>query len=162
MHSEWRMVGFKLRWRGEVTTKTPIKNFKIIFVHGYQASKPIVFVGHSLGTRAIQLYLEKNKHRAAAVFLIAAFANRRDNAHKYDGDGYPDFFEHKIDIDSIKNLSEKFVVIHSTDDVLDYEQGQEIVSQLDAELITFQDRGHFSKPENAPILLRVLQAKMNF
>jgi predicted alpha/beta hydrolase family esterase len=85
-----------------------------------QTSKPVVLVGHSLGTRAIPLYLEKYKPKVKAVFLIAAFANRLENAYKYDVDAYPDFFEHLIDIDSIKPLVEKFVVMHSKDDPLDY------------------------------------------
>lgn len=46
-----------------------------------QTSKPLVLVGHSLGTRAIPLYLEKYKSKMKAVFLIAAFANRLENAY---------------------------------------------------------------------------------
>jgi predicted alpha/beta hydrolase family esterase len=127
-----------------------------------QTSKPVVLVGHSLGTRAIPLYLEKYKQRAKAVFLIAAFANRLENAYKYDVDAYTDFFEHLIDIDSIKSLVEKFVVMHSKDDPLDYEQGVEIAKQLNAILITYEDRGHFSDAENAPIVLGVLRKELAF
>ena len=97
-----------------------------------------------------------------AVFLIAAFANRLDNAHKYDSDYYPDFFEHSIDIESIKLLAERFVVVHSRDDVLDYEQGVEIANQLEAKLITYDDRGHFSDPENAHVVFEVLQKELEF
>lgn len=125
-------------------------------------SKPVVLVGHSLGTRAIPLYLEKYKPKVKAVFLIAAFANRLENAYKYDVDAYPDFFEHLIDIDSIKPLVGKFVVMHSKDDPLDYEQGVEIAHQLNAKLITFEDRGHFSDAENAPIVLEVLRKELDF
>ena len=127
-----------------------------------QTSKPVVLVGHSLGTRAIPLYLEKYKPKVKAVFLIAAFANRLENAYKYDVDAYSDFFEHLIDIDSIKPLVEKFVVMHSTDDSLDYEQGVEIAKELGAKLITYEDRGHFSGSENAPIVLEALRKELDF
>ncbi len=125
-----------------------------------QTSKPLVFVGHSLGTRAIPLYLETYKPKVKAVFLIAAFANRLENAYKYDVDAYPDFFEHLININSIKPSVEKFVVMHSKDDPLDYEQGVEIAHQLGAKLITYEDMGHFSDSENAPIVLEVLRKEL--
>ena len=127
-----------------------------------QTSKPVVLVGHSLGTRAIPLYLEKYKPEVEAVFLIAAFANRLENAYKYDVDAYPDFFEHLIDIDSIKPLVEKFVVMHSKDDPLDFEQGVEIAKELNAKLITYEDKGHFNGSENAPIVLEVLRKELDF
>lgn len=187
-----------------------MKDFKIIFVHGYTASshenwyprvaseltrlgvdfaipdlpggdhphaatwldqihkevtktiKPLVFVGHSLGTRTTLLYLEKYKPKVKAVFLVAAFANRLENAYKYDGDGYPDFFEHKIDIDLVKTLSEKFVVMHSKDDPLDYEQGAEIAKDLDAKLITYENRGHFDDPKNSDYILKALREELSF
>lgn len=127
-----------------------------------ETKKPLVFVGHSLGTRTVLLYLEKYKPKAEAVFLIAAFANRLENARRYDGDGYPDFFDHKIDIENIKPLVKKFVVMHSKDDPLDYEQGVEISNQLGAKLITYKDRSHFSDPKNAPLVLEVLRKELNF
>ena len=127
-----------------------------------KTSKPVILVGHSLGTRAIPLYLEKYKPKVKAVFMIAAFANRLENAYKYDVDAYPDFFEHLIDINSIKSSVEQFVVIHSKDDPLDYEQGVEIAHQLDAKLITYEDKGHFSGSENAPIVLEVLRKELAF
>jgi predicted alpha/beta hydrolase family esterase len=126
-----------------------------------KTDKPIVFVGHSLGTRAIPLYLEKYQIKVKAVFLIAAFANRLDNARRYDGNGYPDFFAHKIDIESIKPLVGKFIVMHSKDDPLDYEQGLEITCQLGAKLITYEDRGHFDDPESSPFILKVLEKELS-
>lgn len=131
-------------------------------IHGVvsEKQKPLILVGHSLGTRAVLLYLEKYRPKVEAVFLIAAFANRIENARKYDGDGYPDFFEHKIDIENIKPLVGKFIVVHSKDDELDYEQGVEIANQLDAKLITYSDRGHFSDLENADEILKILTSSM--
>lgn len=125
-------------------------------------TKPLVLVGHSLGTRAILLYLEKYSPKVEAVFLIAAFANRLENARKYDGDGYPDFFEHLVDIEKVKALAGKFVVMHSRDDGLHYEQGAEIAKELGARLITYEDRGHFSDTENAKYVLDVLRKELDF
>lgn len=188
-----------------------LKNFKIIFVHGFTASskadwypsitpklkklgidffvpdlpggkhphaeewlavikkevkktkKPLVLVGHSLGSRAVLLYLEKYKPQVKLVLLIAAFANRLENAKRRGGETYPDFFEHKIDISKIKTLSDKFIILHSKDDdSIPYEQGKEIAKDLNAELITFADRKHFFKPENAPYILEVLRKELNF
>jgi predicted alpha/beta hydrolase family esterase len=128
-----------------------------------KADKPIVLVGHSLGTRAILLYLEKYQPRQVkAVFLISGFANRTENATKYDGDGYPDFFVHKIDIEKLKKLSEKFVVVHSKDDDLHFEQAEEISEDLEAKLISFTDKGHMSGPENASVILEILRNELGF
>lgn len=125
-------------------------------------NKPLVLVGHSLGTRAILLYLEKYGPKVVAVFLIAAFSNRVENARKYDGDAYPDFFERQINLEKVKPLVGKFIVMHSKDDELDYEQGVEIANQLGAKLISYDDRGHFSDPSNFSLVLDVLRKELDF
>lgn len=125
-------------------------------------NKSLVFVGHSLGTRTILLYLEKYKPKVEAVFLIATFSNRLENATKYDKGAYPDFFEHIIDLEKIKSLVGKFIVMHSKDDELDYEGAVEISSQLGAKLITYENSDHFSDPKNAPIILEVLRKELDF
>lgn len=127
-----------------------------------KTNKPLVLVGHSLGSRAALLYLEEYRPNVEKVFLIAAFANRVENAQRNNGEAYPDFFRHKIDIRKIKPLVGKFIVMHSKDDdSIDYEQGVEIAEDLNAELITYNDRGHFYKPENAPYVLEVLKKELN-
>ncbi len=53
--------------------------------------------------------------------------------------------------------------MHSKDDdSIPYEQGVEIANSLHAELVTYEDRGHFYEPENAPYVLNELQKKLNF
>ena len=127
------------------------------------SSKPLVFVGHSLGTRALLLYLEKYRPQVEAAFLVAAFNNEVYNAGRYDGKTYPDFFEHKIDLSIIKPLVRKFVVIHSTDDTsIPYSQGMEIAHDLHAELITYTDSDHFSDPKNAEVVFAELQRVLQF
>lgn len=125
-------------------------------------SKPLVFVGHSLGTRAVLLYLEKYRPKIERVFLIAAFANRVENAKRKGGDAYPDFFDHTVDVEKIKPLANKLVVMHSKDDSsIPYEQGKEIAHELGAELITYENRDHFSEPENADEIFRALSEKLD-
>lgn len=126
-----------------------------------RTDKPLVFVGHSLGTRTVLLYLEKYKQKAKKVFLIAAFSNNITNGSRNDGETYPDFFEHTIDLKKVKPLVEKFIVMHSKDDSsIPYNQGVEISDELDAELVTFTDRDHFSDPENASYIFDVLNKEL--
>lgn len=127
-----------------------------------KTNKPLVLVGHSLGTRTILLYLEKYRPKVKLVLLIAAFANRLENATKYDGDGYPNFFEHLVNIEDIKGLSEKFVVMHSKDDSLDFDQGVEIANQLGGDLLGYNSRGHFSGSKNYTEVLKVLNDYLKF
>ena len=127
------------------------------------SAKPVVLVGHSLGTRTVLLYLDKYRVPVKAVFLIAAFANWLENADRRDGEAYPDFFEYGLDIEAIRKLADKFVVIHSVDDdSIDYKQGKEIAEQLGAKLITLEGRKHMSAPDNAPYILKDLRKELDF
>jgi len=122
---------------------------------------PLVIVGHSLGTRAALLYIEKYQPRVEAVFLIAAFANRVENALRRNGNAYPDFFENILNVELIRKCVKKFYVLHSRDDhSIAFEQGKEIAKDLHAELIPFNNNDHFSGAENAPYILKVLQGKI--
>ena len=92
---------------------------------------PVVLVGHSLGTRAILLYLDKFEVKVDKVILIAALNNNeKENSRRRDK-GYVDFFEYVIDINKIKERANKFVVIHlKDDDVVDCAQGVEIANVI--------------------------------
>jgi predicted alpha/beta hydrolase family esterase len=127
-------------------------------------SKPVVLVGHSLGTRAILLYLDKYQGKVDTVILIAPLSNEVKNAKRRGGETYPDFFEYKIDMEKIRKLANKFVVIHSKDDSsLDYkEHGVALSKELGVRLLTYENRDHFSAPENAPYVLEVLRRELNF
>lgn len=126
-------------------------------------NKPLVLVGHSLGTRTVLLYLEKYQPKVKKVFLIAAFNNNTSNATRNDGETYPDFFEHKINLEKIKLLVDNFIVMHSRDDSsIPYEQGVEIASDLGAKLITFENKDHFCDPENATTIFKELQKELQF
>lgn len=125
--------------------------------------KPLVLVGHSLGTRTALLCIEKYHPKIEKVFLIAAFANRTENADRNEGQAYPDFFEYKINLERIKPLVGKFIVMHSQDDSsIPYEQGVSIAKDLDAKLITYEGRDHFDNPHNAPLILGELRKELSF
>lgn len=128
------------------------------------SSKPIVLVGHSLGTRAVLLYLDKYQKKVDTVILIAPLSNDASNAERRGGEAYPDFFEYKIDPQKIKRLANKFVIAHSKDDSsLDYEKhGVSLAKELGVRLITFEDRDHFSDPKNAPYVLEILRKELVF
>jgi len=124
--------------------------------------KSLVLVGHSLGTRAVLLYLEKYPTRVEKVFLIAAFANRLENSKRRDGN-YADFFAHVINLEKIKPLIGKFIVMHSKDDSsIPYKQGVEIAKSLNAQLFTYTKNDHFSDPDNASYILEVLKKELWF
>lgn len=126
-------------------------------------TKPLIFVGHSLGTRAVLLYLEQFKLHIEKAFLIAAFANDLANAARREGLAYPDFFTHKINLDIVKQLSREYYVVHSMDDPsIAYSQGEQIAGQLNAKLLTFSDKGHFYKPENADTIFNILAQYIPF
>ncbi len=128
-----------------------------------KVDKPLILVGHSLGTRATLLYLEKYLPKVEKVFLVAAFANDTNNANRIDEEGYKDFFGHKIDLEKIKPLVGKFIVLHSKDDdSIDYKQGAEIAKDLNAELVTYEDKGHFFKPECAADVLAQVRKELKF
>jgi len=119
-------------------------------------------VGHSLGTRAALLFIEKYELKVESLFLIAAFANRLENAERKNG-AYSDFFMHKIDTEKIKLLVKRSYVLHSKDDTsIPFEQGEEIANDIDAELIVSENRDHFDKPANALYILKVLKEKIMF
>jgi len=114
--------------------------------------KPVVLVGHSLGTRAALLYLDKFGRKIDSIILISAFNNDcQENRNRAAGD-YEDFFDHPIDIKKIRRLADKFIVAHSKDDdALDYQQGVSISKELGAKLITYENMGHFGGEERAEV-----------
>lgn len=111
---------------------------------------PIVLVGHSLGTRAVLLYLDKFGKKVDTVILIAAFDNNYKENRKRKNAKYSGFFDYAIDVKKVKKLANKFIVVHSKDDdSIDYSQGIRISKELGAKLITYKDMSHFSGEENA-------------
>lgn len=126
------------------------------------STKPLIIVGHSLGTRTALLYIEKYLPKVKHLFLIAAFANRLENAKRRD-EVYSDFFENMVDVTKIKSVVEHSYVLHSNDDhSIPIEQGREIAHELDAEIIVSTDRDHYCESSNAPYIFSLLKEKIGF
>lgn len=114
------------------------------------ATKPVVLVGHSLGTRVTLLYLDKFEQKVDTVILISPFNNDFEENRKRRGGNYADFFDYALDIEKIKKLANRFIVVHSKDDDhIYYAQGVEIANELGAKLITYENMGHFCGEEHA-------------
>jgi len=113
-------------------------------------TKPVVLVGHSLGTRTVLLYLDKFEQKVDTVIMIAACNNNFEENRKRGDGNYADFFDYALDVEKIKKLANKFIVVHSKDDdSINYRQGVEISNELGAELRTYENMGHFSGEERA-------------
>lgn len=124
---------------------------------------PVVLVGHSLGTRAALLYLDKFERKVDTVILIAAFDNRFEENRKRRDEHYSDFFDYAINIEKVRKLANKFMVVHSKDDdSIDYSQGKQISKELGAKLVTYEHMGHFSGEEkveeNAKVFLDTVKS----
>jgi len=122
-----------------------------------KAKEPPIVVGHSLGTRALLLTLEKYPTKLKAMILVSGFANTLENAKRKDG-VYADFFDHVIDMKKIQGATPNRIVLHSMDDdSIPYRQGQETTRDLDAHLLTYNGKGHFDQPENYIYVLDVIK-----
>lgn len=124
---------------------------------------PVTLVGHSLGTRAALLYLDQFDRHVAAVVLISPFDNDFVRNRGREEGNFADFFEYALDLEKVRGQADQFLVIHSTDDeAIDYQQGVEISQALGAELVTYNDMGHFSGEErvkeNAAAFMKAIRA----
>jgi predicted alpha/beta hydrolase family esterase len=135
------------------------KWLELIHQEVLKTDKPIVLIGHSLGTRAVLLYLDQYQTKVEEVILVAPLSNDMENAKRRGGDAYPDFFEYKIDLKKVKKLAKKWTILHSKDDYsLDYEQhGVALSKEMEVKLITFENRSHFTKAEDAEAVFGVLK-----
>lgn len=108
------------------------------------AKNPIILVGHSLGTRAVLLFLEQTQQTVQNIVLIAPFDNSLANSSFRNGN-YANFFEYLVDINQVKaKVKGGIKVIGSEDDVnIPYIQAQNIARDLSADLITIPNSGHF-------------------
>ena len=114
-------------------------------------------MGHSLGTRAVLLFLEQTQHSVQDVVLIAPFDNSLSNSSFRNGN-YANFFEHLIDINKVQsNIKGQIKVIGSEDDAnIPYIQAQNMAKDLQGELITIPNSGHFLDAKWAKILSEIV------
>ena len=138
---------------------------KIIDKEIKKTTKSIILIGGSLGTRATLLYLDKFEQKVDTVILIAAFNNNFEENRIRRNGNYSDFFDYALDIEKIKKLANRFIVMHSKDDKqIDYQQGIDISNELGAELRTYENMGHFCEEEkaeeNAKCFLEIIKSAL--
>lgn len=105
--------------------------------------KPITLIGHSLGTRAVLLYLDEYDVSVDQIVLIAPFDNNPENASFRDG-AYANFFRERVNIDTLKQKVKTIKVIGSEDDSrIPYTQAETIAEELGATLDTIPRSDHF-------------------
>ena len=121
-----------------------------------EAKNPVILVGHSLGTRAVLLFLEQTKQTVQNIVLIAPFDNSLTNSSFRNGN-YANFFEHLVDIEKVKaRVKGQIKVIGSEDDAnIPYIQAQNISLDLSAKLITIPNSGHFLDTKWAKLLSEI-------
>lgn len=122
-----------------------------------------ILVGHSRGGVAILRWLEQQpaEVQVARVVLVATNAGTiadmavpsETNHGFYTQDGY--------DFEKIKSHCDNFVVLHSRDDKwVPYDAGVANAEGLDAQFLSFEDKGHFGKA--TPEVPEILEACINF
>lgn len=133
-----------------------------ILEEAFRGSENFVLIGHSLGTRAALLYIEKYSVKTELLLLVGALSNDTDNAVRLGGK-VADFYEYKVDPDSINSLVKKIILMHSKDDPsVSYEdQGKALAEELDAELLTYEDKGHFHEPSDSKEIYKVLKERLD-
>lgn len=126
-----------------------------------EAKYPVTLVGHSLGTRAVLLFLEQVDVIVESIVLIGPFDNNTDNAKFRDGN-YANFFEHVVDIRHVKqHIQNTITVVGSEDDAnIPFIQAQNIAKDLEGELISIPNSGHFLDAKWAKILSELILLSM--
>jgi predicted alpha/beta hydrolase family esterase len=122
-----------------------------------EAQYPVTLVGHSLGSRAVLLFLEQTDLHIENIILIGPFDNNTANAKFRDGN-YANFFEHNINIEQVKqHIQDKTTVVGSEDDAnIPFIQAQNITKDLDGELISIPNSGHFLDAKWAKVLSEIV------
>jgi predicted alpha/beta hydrolase family esterase len=107
----------------------------------------IFLVGHSLGATAVLKYLEfikENKKISGAVLVSGLVSplepdNINSNYRLIDS-----FVVPTINFNEVKNKTQKFIVLHSTDDpAVPFSHAEIISNSLDCELVKVEKGGHF-------------------
>lgn len=103
----------------------------------------VVLIGHSLGGIFLAKYLSENifPKKVDALFLVAAPFTQADES--LEG------FKLGDDLEGISKQVAKIFILHSKDDpVVPISDSDEYASRLpDAELVLFEDKGHFNTEE---------------
>ncbi len=119
----------------------------------------ITLIGHSLGTRAIVLYLDQYDVQVSRTVLIGPFDTSLANASFREG-VYANFFDSDINLDRVKSRAGQTIVIGSLDDSrIPFVQAENIARDLDAELHSIPHSDHFLLSSWADQLWQIIKAK---
>lgn len=113
------------------------------------------FVGHSLGCISICRYLEslKENEKIGGCVFVAGFASSLDVSE------LENFCEPKLNFESVKKHSGRFVAIHSDDDEdVPMEKALELKNGLNAQLIIEHEKGHMSEGDGIKELPSLLKS----
>jgi predicted alpha/beta hydrolase family esterase len=117
----------------------------------------ITLIGHSLGTRAVLLYLNEHDIDIEKIVLIAPFDNNTENAAFRDG-AYANFFWDEVSLEKVKSHAKTIKVIGSEDDSrIPVEQAKNIASELQATLDIIPHSDHFLQAIWAGPLWEIIQ-----
>lgn len=102
-----------------------------------------VFVGHSLAPAFIVDYLLEKKMKAKAVYFVAGFYGLINIA---DFDKVNSRFFIRKDLNEItKFVKNRVLFISKTDPYVPNELSDQFGKEIDAEIVYFEDAGHFNK-----------------
>lgn len=117
----------------------------------------ITLIGHSLGTRAILLYLDQFDVQVSRIVLVGPFDNSLDNASFRDG-AYANFFDYPVDLEHVKSRVDTITVIGSEDDSrIPFAQAETIARDLDGELHAVPNSDHFLRGTWADVIWELIQ-----
>lgn len=135
--------------------------WKIWFERHFEFLKnDVILIGHSQGGYFLAKYLIENKtpFSVRSLYLVAAPIGPGSFGEDYDTEDGGDFVFDTTQLPNVQKTAEHIVIMHSKDDfVVPYEHALKYKQMLDeAELITFEDRGHFLE-EKFPELIAQLR-----
>ncbi len=140
--------------------QTPGNWFKIFNKHFNELNRNTILIGHSLGGTFLLRILEKIPKKIAAAVLVATPIGVRPT--KFYKSDLP-FTKEPFKWNKIKNSAVRFLVFHGKDDpYVSIKNGEKIAKELDTNLISLNNAGHFNAKSGCikfPLLLKVLFPK---
>ncbi len=145
----------ELRKKNECVTMVPQMPFpeapvleawlRVIFRSVHEQDFPeSTLIGHSLGGIAILKALEESPQQAAHVVLVGVPMSAVNN-------GIAPFFVEPLNLELIKTKAKKFTCMYSKDDpYVPFEHGEYFAEKLGAELVSFENKGHFEGLKEFP------------
>jgi predicted alpha/beta hydrolase family esterase len=124
---------------------------------GQYAGRTITLIGHSLGARAVMLYLSRFETVVDTMVLVGPCPNSLDAGLRHSGHE-KSFFDRILPMEPIIDRALHRLVIHSQDDpVIPYAEGVSLARDLSAQLETFNGLGHFQEARQAPLLSNTIR-----